>query len=226
MTDAPVSNPPAEEPVKTKRTLGCFSIFAIITLILILLFAIAVAKTGVIKIPILSWFYSGPKPVRAIGAKAIDTEAFRSLVISRVFKQALVQKPPYKITLNESELTGAIKSAIETMLKEQGLTSSNSQLAITPEGFEYYGSISKDERKVDLLLRLTPTIENGGLRLDPSYLRVGDYPIKPEYIISLAEMLFGQKVGKNFVFSSDDIRLEAIGLRTGLLDLTVSQRKP
>lgn len=225
-TPTPVPNQPVVKPVIGKNILSVLSTFAAIILVLIFGSAFILAKTGFVNVPLFSRWYVGPKPIRIVEAEPIDATAFRVLVSSRILAQAAAnKKPPYKISLSEAELTGGVQSVINQALRDQDWQIENPQLAITPESVEFFGRLRRNATRVEVLFKFEPVVQNGGLKFEPSYLRVGDYPIHPKLINDLASLFFSRDLG-TWVFSSGDIRLESVILKDGKLDLTVSQRAP
>ncbi|MFA5935414.1 MAG: hypothetical protein WC787_00970 [Patescibacteria group bacterium] len=209
-----------------KNVLSVLSIFAAVVLVLILLAAFAIAKTGLVTIPVFSRLYHGPAPTRVVRTQPIEANAFRVLVSGRLLAQTNQgELPPYEIRLSEAELTGALLGAIPQALRDERWKIEHAQLVVTPSYVEANGRLVSRALRADLRARFLPVIEKGGLRLVPVDIRFGDYPIHPDLAYRLAGLLFSRDFG-TWILTFGDTRLESVRLEDASLELSASPVRP
>lgn len=220
------NRPASARPVFGKNALSVLAIYASVFLVIVLGLAFAFAKTGLVTVPLFSRWYVGPQPVRTVRADTIDATAFRVLVSGRLLAQVAAKKPPpYAITLSEKELTGALRGVIDQSLRNQEWKTQNVQLAVTPQFLEFSGTFVRDVFHVDLRVRATPIVEDGGLRFEMTDIRIGDYPIHPSLAAQLVGVIFARDLG-TWIISLGDIRLNRATLGSGSIDLVATPRTP
>lgn len=209
-----------------KNTLTVLGVFVGALLLIAALAAFAVAKTGLVRVPFFSMFYHGPAPTRVVTSEPISEDAFRSFLTQQVARQfAAGNRTSATITIPEAELTGAVQAAITQALREQDATAEHVQIVIEPNGIEVSGRVIQRKTVADLLVRLVPVIENGGIRFDATAVRLGDYPIHP----ALAHRLAGAVLSRDFGtwrVSFGDVRFTSLTLRSGALELKATPNAP
>lgn len=194
-------------------------VFIAAFLVLASLLAFAVAKTGLFRVPIFSSFYQGPTPTRAVSSEPITETQFRSLLTSQVEAQfAAGRRDEATITVTETQLTGAIRSAIAQALREQGATAEDVQIVVEPKYLELSGRLMEKSVTADLRVRLDPVIEDGGIRFDATDIYLGDYPVHPDLAQRLAGIFFSRDFGTWHV-SFGEVRFTSLTLRSGALEL-------
>ncbi len=214
-----------DQPIKPKigkNVLGCAGIFLLVLLLLILLIAFAVAKTGIVKVPLLAQWYRGPQPTRIVSAVPQSLENFRTDLAEKFLSEARQgKKPPYTISITETELTGALMGGIEEGVRDEGWRESSAQSVIHPDRIEVLLKLEKQDRTAEFLIDFVPQIENGGVRLVPISFQFGDYPIP----VSVAERVAGSFFKRDFgitTLSVGEARLSAITLKDGMMEITAS----
>lgn len=224
------STPPAP-PVVTRAVVGknllsVLSILVLILLLVLLAAAVALAKSGLMNVPLFSRFYRGPVPVRTVSSAPMNVDALRVLIGSRLLSQVNAgKKPPYIVRVNERELTGALGSAVDEVLRDQEWKTRQAQLAITPEFMEFTGSFRREPVLVEMRLRLVPAIQEGALSVTPVDIRLGDFPVSPGLSQELAGILFTRDFG-SWRLTYGEVQLQRVELGDGYLNLTVAPAKP
>lgn len=236
ISPAPVKTPPNREPqhlaphrVKPKlgkNVLGCVASAAVVALVGISILALLTAKTGVVKLPLFSRFYTGPIPTRLVNAKSITVNQFRVLLSYQLFNQGLTKKnPPYTIKLTEKDVSGALETAIDTALRDQKWKQIFTQLVIRPTDFEMLSQYEYGWVRLDVLIRFKPVMESGGVRFEPVYAQVGDYPIPPSVAYTVLGYLFSRDLG-TWSIKFGDMVLTSVRLYDGYLEAVVSSPAP
>lgn len=218
------SAPRRVEPKVGKNALGC-ALGAVVTfLIIVCLLVFAIAKTGVLHVPVFSNLYHGPVPTRLVPAQPITPAAFKVLLGSRFISQAVAHvPPPYTIQLSEKELTGAVMDAIDTALRDQSWKQVYSQIVVRSTDLELYGQFERAPLHVDMLVRFHPVVTNGGVRFDPFFVQIGDYQLPASFAYRLASYIFSRDLG-TWTIGFGDEKLQSVIVRNGALDL-VAQGK-
>lgn len=186
----------------------------------------AVAKTGLVRVPIFSTFYHGPTPTRVVSSEPISAEAFQASLTQQARSQFVAGRTTTAtIRIEERELTGAIKAALVQGLREQDATADQVQIVITPEFLEVSGRLVQGKTTADLRVRLVPVIESGAIRFDATDVRLGDYPIHPSLAHQLAGALFSRDFG-TWRISFGDIRFTSLQLQEGVMLLSATPNTP
>ncbi|MCI0479018.1 hypothetical protein L0Y59_00530 [Candidatus Uhrbacteria bacterium] len=209
----------AAKPVFGKNFFVVLSAVAGFTLIVILLTAFAVAKSGVIEVPLFSRLYRGPEPTRIVTPTVMTAEAFRVLVSSRLISKAVQGiEPPYALSITESEMTGGLDAVIAYALRDEEWKATAVQMAATPGYLEFHGKFRRGPFRVDTRVRFRPIVEDGGVRFEPIDIRVGDYPIHPSVVRTVAGIIFLRDLG-TWVLRFGEASLQEVILEDGTVDL-------
>lgn len=222
---APPIRPAAPHHIKPKigkNTIGCFVSIAVAVLAGLSIIALLVAKSGIVKIPFFSRFYTGPIPTRLISAKPITANQFKVLLSSRVFSAGIAnKKPPLIIKLNEKEITGALETAIDAALRDEEWKQVFTQIAVRPTDFEMLSQFERGPFRFDVLLRFKPVIRGGGVSFDPVFAQIGDYVIPPSIAYNVLGYLFSRDLG-TWDVKFGDLKLSDIKLFDAYLEAVIS----
>ncbi len=213
------------KPKRGKNALTIFGIIAGVVLVIVSVIAFAIAKTGLVNVPLFSAFYHGPTPIRVISATPMSVSDFRILVGSRFL--SLVQagkRPPYQVQLSEEELTAVLVDAITQALRDPSWNVQGVQLAIRPTDLELYGHFIHGGTRVDLLAHVVPEIKDGGVSFALSSLRIGDYPISPHLGLNILGAIFSRDFG-TFTLTFGDAHLTDLQLQDGSVTLTADRSR-
>lgn len=215
----PVQAPVRIKPKMGKNILGCVGFGALIVLIFVSLVLYAVAETGVVRVPLFSRFYHGPSPTRLVAAQPMTTDAFRVLLGARFFNQALKHpQPPYTVDVSEKELTGVIMNAVDVALRDLSWKQDYTQLVVRPTDVEFLSQFSRGPLHLDMLVRFHPVIQDGGVRFDPFFVQIGDYPLPATVAYRIAGYLFSRDLG-TFILSFGEAKLRDLTLKDGSIQI-------
>jgi len=223
--------PPAPAPVRIKpklgkNVLGCAGLALLIVLIFSTLVAYAVAKTGVVGVPVLSRWYYGPSPTRLVAAQAMTVDAFRVLLGARFFSQALNHpQPPFAVDVSEKELTGVIMNAIDAALRDASWKQDYTQIVVRPTDLELLSKFSRGSFHLDMLVRFHTVVQDGGVRFDPFFVQIGDYQLPASVAYRAASYLFSRDLG-TFILTFGDAKLQDLKLKDGVIEITAASLKP
>ncbi len=224
-------HPPPElaEPEAIKPKLG--KNVLIVTLVILgfillgcLTIGVLVAKTGLVQIPVLSKLYRGPTPTRVVQAPAFDPQAFQYLLLSRLTAKVQTGRPPYVFQLTEQELTGALNQAISEAFRDQAWVTEKLQLAVTEQGLEFLGNFKQDGIRVHALIKLQPSVQDGGILFTPVEIRFGDYPVPLSIANRVAGLIFERDFG-TWLLKFRDIIFQQVVAHDGFLEITASPAK-
>ncbi|MBU2508756.1 hypothetical protein KKE33_00010 [Patescibacteria group bacterium] len=219
---APVTAPnTAAKSGSAKDVAFVASIFIVIILIILAVLAFLLAKTGIVEVPLFSRFYKGPVPTRIIEADPIDPQDFQYILSDRLIKQIQTTAPPYKISISEEELSGALRSVIDTAFRDQGWEVENVQLAVLPESVEFWGEFKQGYLSADILIKMKPIVEDGGLRFETLGTRLGDYPVPSKLADQVAGLVFGRDLG-TWLIEFEDIAFQKIDMQNGFLVISAA----
>ncbi len=162
---------------------GCFLIFVILSATIVVFLAGAVAKTGLIRVPVLtSWLYSEPEPSRAV--QYFDGEIgetlenkINSAITKKATAQDIGQEINFTFSLTEEELTALLNKNIAP--NEEPLNPIGGQVAVNPEEIELYLDINSFSEGLDsaILIRFYPAIYNNQINITVSGLKIGTMPL-------------------------------------------------
>lgn len=220
----PPLEPAEAAAVKPKIGKNILIVFLVILGLIImgcLIIGVLVAKTGLVNVPVLSKLYKGPTPTRLVQTSKIEPAAFQYLLISRLTSQVQTGKPPYTFQLTEQELTGALQQGIAEAFRDQAWSVEIVQLVVTEQGLEFLGKFKQDKFKVEGLIRLRPTVQDGGILFTPVEIRLGDYPVPLALAERAAGLIFERDFG-TWLLKFRDIIFQQVVSRDGFLQITAS----
>lgn len=189
---------PPSKPVRPKvgrGALACLGYALLFIIAIVAVIAVLAAKTGIVTIPLASRLYRGPQPTRMVKAEAVDAQKFYDSLSRQLTAEVRAgKKPPYRVTLGEAELTGALRGAIANALLGAGVTAERPQIALTPDYMEFSGRFVRSGLRFDTLARFRPQVRDGEVIFDLARVELGDFAIPT----STARSLIGLLVGRDF----------------------------
>ncbi len=208
------------KPKLGKNIISCVVLIFTTILIISLGLLFAVAKTGLVKIPLLSRFYTGPIPSRLVQAEPMTTEEFKVLLGGRFFSEALEkQTPPYVVSFSERELTGVIMTAIDLALRDAAWKQIYTQIAIRPTDFEFLSKFERNSIKLDLLARLKPILKEGKIMFEPVLIQIGDYKLPASFAYRVVSNIFSRDFGA-WELKFGEVQLLTLRLFEGRAEVT------
>lgn len=221
MDGAPLS---VVKPKVGKNVARFVAVVVVVLLAVAAALAFAVAKTGIVTVPVFSRWYHGPTPTRLVSATPITADAFRVLLGSRFFSQAVERRPPpYTVRVTEKEMTGAIMTTIDAALRDGSWRQVHTQMVIRPTDLEFFSRFERGSVRMDVMVHFVPVIRDGELRFDPVSVRIGDYPLPAALAYRAASYLFARDLG-TWTVSFGDARLESIRLLDGEAEIVATVR--
>ncbi len=187
---------PVTKPKFGFNAVTCLGYGILLAVVFSLVVAVLLAKTGLVRIPLASRLYRGPEPTRIVTAGVTDTEAFSDAMS---LKAALAVKrggpPPYRVTMDETELTAALRGALASVVRGSNVIAERPQVVIMPTSVEFSGRFVRDGITFDILTRFEPRVEGGELRFNPVAVQFGDYPISTSTAQNVMGYLFKREFG-------------------------------
>ncbi|HWR00013.1 MAG TPA: hypothetical protein VN397_04185 [Candidatus Methylomirabilis sp.] len=221
---------PRKAPVPAKARFGfnamvCLGYSILIVVVFLILITIAVARTGIVTIPLASRLYHGPSPTRIVTAGVTEPDAFQDALSLKV---ALAVKkggtPPFEVTVDETELTAAMRGALSGSLRGSEILAERPQIVITPDAIEFSGRFVRGSIAFDVLARFKPEIRGSELVFNPTNVEFGDYPISTSTARDVLGLLFKRDFG-SWRLEVGDAGLEDIRLLDGKAVLVLNPRK-
>lgn len=219
-TDAPLG--PVSKPAKPRfgfNAAACLGYGFLLIIVFALAVAVLLAKTGLVNVPLASRLYTGPKPTRIVTAGVTDPEAFSdamSLKVATAVKRG--GPPPYRVTMDETELTAALRGALASVVKGMSVIAERPQVVVTPAAIEFSGRFVRDGIAFDILTRFEPRVLGGELRFNPVSVQFGDYPISTSTAQNVMGYLFTREFG-TWRLDVGSIGLRDIRLLDGKVEL-------
>lgn len=215
-------------PIKPKLGLNALSVALIIIGALILFSAVAafaIAKSGLVQIPLFSRFYNEPIPIRLVQADPLDWDDFRVGLASEIYEQRERQEQGYAVQLSEQELSGLIKSEAEKGLRGQAWTIDLIQVAVTPDYMELYMKLVRSKMgNLDMLIRFRPIVDSkGNLHFEVLETRVGDYKLPVSWGMALASNIFARDLGAWEIHIGSENVIQSVSLLDKGLNIILSK---
>lgn len=195
-------------------------VFALIAVVLLTL----VAKSGFLRVPVLSALYRGPVPTRTISVKPVSFEAFQGTLESRIAKQMSSMRPPYVVRVSEGELTGLLQTAIDSGLRDQEWKRVDAQIVVRASDVEFYSRYVRGAMHMDSIIRFIPRVSDGRLQLQPVSVQIGDFSLPPDFAIRVIGQLFARDFG-TWTLSFGSVTLQDVRLTDGAVDIVVAAQK-
>ena len=214
---------PAIKPKVGKNIAGCVFIVLALLLFIVGLLTLALAKSGVLHIPVFSNLYHGPKPTRVVDAPPLSAGQFESLVQARLLPQLNTSRPPFHVTLSERELTGALDAVFAEGLRSQGWKQDRAQIVVVPQNIEIFTELERGPYHADLLIKFVPHVSAAGVGFDPVSIQVGDYTFPPALAYPMISWIFSRDLG-TFSLDFGAYHLDQMTLKDGAVDISIAPK--
>jgi len=166
---------------KRKKFLTCCLLELLFILLILGLVATAIAKTGLVDVPVFSKiFYKPPTPQRVVTVTPEEVKNFSADITNKLEQEVKSQIKPgvtgqeveISLEFTEKELTALLRN----LTANGDLPFGNSQISITPEGLEIFGEIN-EPKKTYLSVNLKPEIKDGDLKIKIKKIKIGTLPL-------------------------------------------------
>jgi hypothetical protein len=192
----------------------------IVILIVVALLAVLLAKSGIVTIPFVSsHLYTGPAVTRTVQAEDTSLDELIDGIGRKL--TAAVQaspKPPYRVKITESELTGALRGSLSELPNNLCVTVEQAQAVVTPKDIEISGIAKKNGLSFDILARYTPVVRGNRLSFEPVQFQVGDFSFATSTVQSIHTYLFTRDIGE-WQLEVGNKALSSVELGEGSLNL-------
>lgn len=196
------------------------AIVAVVVLTPILLVAAALAKTGLVAVPVLSSVLYHPRqpqrlvrPIAGATPESVIQAAAYAAKLDPVTRLATVH-------LTEAQLTTVVDPILqlETSLPFHVV---HGQVAIDADAAEAYAAIASKDRQSSLLVVFHPRYDNGVLSLNFEKIAIGDLDL-PGFLLRIIETRANKAVNEAFAggFSGAG-KIASLTLTPGVLDVAL-----
>ena len=209
----------------TKNRLIVYGTVTFIVALLLCAVLFAITKTGLIRVPLFSRWYTGPQPTRNITPTPLSSDQFLRAIQDRFQLAAQNTQPPYAVTVNESEVSGAVQSAVQDALRTGGWSRTDVQVVLRSSDMEVTGRFARGFLRPEFLMRFVPRIDHGGLVFDPIAAQIGDIPLPASWITPVLGFLFSRDFG-TWTISFGSMHLQGVQLLDGAMKLTIAPTSP
>ncbi|MBI5621949.1 hypothetical protein HY933_03750 [Candidatus Falkowbacteria bacterium] len=163
---------PQKQIIRKRPLFGCFNCLVLALIVMAFLLAgvlSAVAKSGVLTVPLFSdWLYTEPQPLHPVAATNTDLDALQRDVL-----RTLAQTQSTTVVFYETELTALLQQALTAAEQSQvPLTITDGQIAIASDRAEVWLRVSRPVAGV-LTMAFVPRIQNQQLFLEVKELKLG-----------------------------------------------------
>jgi len=219
----PVYHPPNKtmKPKIGRNVLGCVLYALLVISAFAAIVMVAVAKSGIVAVPYLTRFYTGPKPTRVVEAGVEKPEEFLEAVRSAFTESGATIQSPHSMVYTEAEITAAVRGALVEAERRGEADTSQTQVVIRKDALELTGKFLVKGIMINAQIDIVPTVENKALKLTIVKAKFGDFPVAP----AIAKMALDTAIGRdsstwNLLIA--DHELESVHLEEGTLELMVS----
>lgn len=212
-----------QEERKKKRLhcLGCGVIWLLVIGLPLLWLGVSVAKTGLVKVPVLTARYFKPsEPVRPIAPLAGSTseDVMHSIAASAKLDR---QKGEVSFALKETQLTTLIAEGFSSAGDSLPFPINQAQTAVEPDRIEFFATTPRDGREVTLKADVMPQVVAGRLKVSINHVRIGALEL-PNLLEYLASSILSGIISDALNRSVSAIgQLTAVSLEAGALLMSV-----
>lgn len=208
---------------KRRKTLTCCFLELLSVVLVLSLIATAVAKTGLVKVPLFSKIFyktSAPQKVVTVTSEEIKnfetdiTEKLKSQVKSQIKPGAPSQKVEVNFEFTEKELTSFLKNLEAQKTSPLG----NAQVSVTKEAIEIFGEM-EEPSKTSLTVAFKPEIKDDKLIIVLKKIKLGALPLPSSLGNFLVDKFLSSQLRAAGEAISKTGKLESIALEEGKIVL-------
>lgn len=209
------------------RVFGCCGIYLVTLLMVPILFAYLVARTGIVEVPFLGGRVAHERlPSRTVVAASVDVGQLFTAKLRAVLPSGGAIPEQVTITLTESELTGLLRSALVADARASAVTRDTAQVAVAADGVEIFARVAGyGNRETTVLLRGVPSLQEGKLAAEFRAVAVGNLGVPRPIANAIARSFLPQL--PPLQFGSDGplpaFAVDRITLSDGAIHVTVKR---
>jgi hypothetical protein len=219
----PGAVPPHIRPKIGRNVLGCAGAALLVAILLICALLYAVAKSGIITIPVFSRLYHGPDVTRRVEVHPVAASAFESEIEKRFIRGLNMTSGVSEIRLTEQELTGVLTSVVTVGLQNEEWKVRSIQIVVGEKDLQMYVRLERGILHPEFTIRFLPVAVSGGLSFEPSSYMIGEYTPPNRFLYPLLGYVFKRDLG-NWNLSFGEILLKNVKLEDGVMVLNLKRR--
>ncbi len=213
------------KPKWGKNLVSC-AVFLVAFLVILMVFlGAALAKTGLVEVPLFSYLYHGPQPIRLVQGEAVTWDEFRIRLAGRIYEQRDYKTDVYSIQISEREITGLLISSVDGALRDTDWQPLVTQIAVSPAGMEMFLKFKwRDYLNLDLLFVFEPKVdEQGNIYFDIKKTRFGDYPLPASWGRTIAGFVLSRDLGTWELKIAGEKAIKSISLLEKSINLIIDK---
>lgn len=213
------------KPKWGKNLVSCGVFLIAFLAILVVFLGAALAKTGLVEVPLFSYLYHGPQPIRLVKGEAVTWDEFRIRLAGRIYEQRNRQTDVYTIQISEAEITGLLTSSVEGALRNTDWQPLVTQIAVSPSGMETFLKFKwRGYLNFDLLFVFEPKVdEQGDIYFEIKKTRFGDYPLPASWGRTIAGFVLSRDLGTWELKIAGEKAIKAISLLEKGINLIIDK---
>jgi hypothetical protein len=197
-------------------------------LVFILIMLLALAKSGLLALPIFSKVYSAPEPTRIVIAEPQTWDEFRDILSARLQEKSLDGQVPIVLDVSEREFTALLQGVVSQGLRNPEYTAEIAQVVFLPGKIEMYFYITwKDFLQAQILAEMTPVLHNDGtVELKITEAVIGDLPLPGDWSMQMIGYFFERDMGTWKIVLSNGYGIQDTILSEGSIKLFIGPLSP
>jgi len=182
---------------------------------------VAVAKSGIIVVPVVSGYYRPPVPSRAVEAGEENPQQLLDAIGQAIATSSTINvRTPHLVEYTEAELTAAARGTLADAAKRGDVVLDRTQIVIRPDALEFTGRFKVKGIMLDAQFDVMPTVDNGVIKMTIVKAHLGDIPVSP----AIAKVALDAALGRdsstwNLIIAEHEVK--AIRLEDGAVELTL-----
>ncbi len=205
---------------KLRGCIGCLFIFILFTFGTVGSVLYGVAKTGLVRVPLLSRSYREPSPTRIVMPAATTlTDSLERELRAQMRRGS----GPFTLTVKEEELTRAVRDLTSGATE---LPLADAQIAALPGELELFARITWGSARSTLMVRIVPSLEQGALKVRVRRAELGQLPIWHRLVDAVVQGTLGSQLKEINRMLGAAAQLERVTVSPGRLEITGTLAPP
>lgn len=204
---------------KQQMGIGCGGVLVLLLLLIVLL-AWQVSRTGLVAVPLFSLGYTPPTPTRTVTPTAPQTLAVE---LASTFARGSLRDGRVELVLSEELMTALVQANASAFLDVAGWVDlTHAQVAVLDDGVELFVPIRTTNRQTAIFLYMTPDMDTSGniVFLEPRIV-IGRLPIGLRRVAQRLVEPLNEELDRQLNALHAPIMIEDILLSEGVVTLTI-----